>query len=746
MYIQQGQVQEIPASDGRPVTSKLFASVYQFILANFPCELEEQKHLAKRWFKDFSNFGTMPFHNAAERSRVAKKLYDMHGDAIYGVPGISKNCPSGKGSKPWLEGPEGLLIPVRDYHGEILSIMIRPRVQGDGPKYLFMSSSRHGGSSAKPTLHFPRSFRKMHDDETWITEGYLKAEILCDVHGLPTLGTPANNLEPAHWYIASNPLESWVLAYDMDTNEAAKRTTSKNLLKAFARYPDSDIKLAIWDPANGKGLDDLLQAGGTYQILDRQEAIKYLSQYATLDEQEELDEKEYYRTEWSEAKSLMGSYGKDMTFIPEWNDFLIWNGKIWEKDSYGPAILYKKHLDERLKSQLAKLAGMAREDALKDGSIKWLMSGHKLTRLNNVVSHLKSEVDMRKKVQEIPVVRNVITCPNGTVDLSNGELRNPKRSDWQQAFCPTKFDPQAQCPRWLKLLDDVFLGSQPLIHYVQKLFGMAITGQPNDHLFPVFVGDGRNGKSTILGTIQQVLGSGLAGAVDSNHLCKGNDRHPTWLSSFHGKRLMVAQETARGAELNVSLVKSLTGGDQITCRRMHENEWTFLPTHTLILCTNERPNIPESNTAIWARIALVPFKASFSVENGNLDTTLPVKILEESEGILNWLVQGSLLYQKEGLTKPDEIVKQVQEYREDNDPEQSIHMWLDQFTFDHDIWIRSGELYQHYYQWTLTAAIKALGIKNFTIAMSKQKEWERRTQKGYREFKKVVTKQMEIQA
>jgi len=733
-----------------PVVNKLHSEIYQFIMMSFPCELDEKKHLLQRFIKDPSGFGTMPFSNAAERSRVAAKLHERFGDEIFFVPGITKNNPSGRGMKPWIEGPEGLMIPVRNYDGSIQSIMIRPRIQGDGPKYLFMSSSRHGGNGAKPTLHFPQTFKKNQTEKqmVWITEGYLKAEVISQVYGLAILGSPSNTMEPVYWFMSANPLQTFVIAFDQDKDPETKKTTCRNILKAFMKFPQADLKMAVWDHAQGKGLDDFMVNGGTYEILDRSAAMDYLGKIVPINAAEDdgqQDDREFLRTEWSEALSLKARFGRDMAYVQEWNDFLVWNGTIWEQDSYGPAILYKKHLDERLRIQIDKLSGMSREDAMKDSSIKWLMAGHKLQRLNNVVSHLKSEADMRKKVMEIPVVRNVITCPNGTIDLTNGELRKNRRTDWQQSFCPTQYNPEAKCDRWLKLLDDVFLGSTDLIRYVQKLFGMALTGQPNDHLFPVFVGDGRNGKSTILGTIQQVLGPGLTGAVDSNHLCKGNDRHPTWLASFHGKRLMVAQETARGAELNVSLVKQLTGGDQITCRRMHENEWSFLPTHTLILCTNERPNIPESNTAIWARIALVPFKASFSKENGNLDTSLPVRILEEREGILNWLVQGSLLYQQEGLAKPDEVVRQVQEYREDNDPEQSIILWLDQFHAEPDQWIRSGELYQHYYQWTLSAAIKALGIKNFTIALTKNQAWERRTQKGYREFKRKFTAQQEIQ-
>lgn len=729
----------------QPDTNELWAAIYEYIFVKFTCENEEKQELSRRGGLHPGNYGTLPFSNSSARREVAQELLEKFGDEIFKCPGISKNCPSGKGTLPWIEGAEGLMIPVRDWQGRIQGILIRPRLQDGGAKYLWMTSSSKGGASATPRMHVPSITPHLLNqpgilDGLWITEGALKANVLSEIHHIPCVATPANNLEPATAFIESQPLQKFILAYDQDTNPTARKVTSKNLLKIYDRFPDHDFWLAVWDGTKAKGIDDLLQAGGDYQLLPKHEAIEYLKAHIGT-EQSEIEDYQYnpdgLKTEWTEATELIQAYGSDMKFISEWEDFLMWNGSTWEQDKYGPGILYKKFLDRRMQM-------MSSSDS-DDPALKWLIGGHKIARMNAVMAHLRTEVSMRKRVLDIPVVRNVLTCVNGTVDLTNGDIRKHRRDDWQMASCPTVYDPDATCPRWLQLLEDVFLGSKDLINYVQKLFGMSITGAPNDHVFPVFAGDGRNGKSTILGTIQKVLGMGLAGQVDSNHLCKGNDSHPTWLASFHGKRLMVAQETAKGMELNVALVKLLTGGDMITCRRLFQNEWSFHPTHTFILCTNEKPNIHESNIAIWSRIALVPFKASFSQENGNLETDLPTKILSESQGILTWLVQGALKYRAEGLAKPAEILKQNAEYREDSDPEESVTMWLSQFPVsEENLWVRSSELYQNYFNWCMEAGLKQLGIKNFSISMTKnERGWERRLLDGYKQFRRKVAPKIE---
>lgn len=95
-------------------TNPFNAAVYAAILERLKLLPEEQHELSRRGITDFTNYGSMPFNNAAVRSQIACELLETHGPDVFKVAGISKNNPSGKGTKPWLEGPEGLMIPVGD--------------------------------------------------------------------------------------------------------------------------------------------------------------------------------------------------------------------------------------------------------------------------------------------------------------------------------------------------------------------------------------------------------------------------------------------------------------------------------------------------------------------------------------------------------------------------------------------------------------------------------------------------------
>ena len=162
-----------------------------------------------------------------------------------------------------------------------------------------------------------------------------------------------------------------------------------------------------------------------------------------------------------------------------------------------------------------------------------------------------------------------------------------------------------------------------------------MTGDVSEQVLAVFYGVGSNGKSTLLNALQTTLGTDFTSAAPPSLLMeKKSEAHPTELAGLFGKRLIVAQETNAGARLAEATVKILTGGDNISARRMREDFWTFAPTHKFVLVTNHRPRILGNDHAIWRRLVLVPFARKFwnpdKSETGpdelKQDKTLAVKL------------------------------------------------------------------------------------------------------------------------
>ena len=137
------------------------------------------------------------------------------------------------------------------------------------------------------------------------------------------------------------------------------------------------------------------------------------------------------------------------------------------------------------------------------------------------------------------------------------------------------------------------------------------------------------------------------------------------LARLRATHLVVAMEANEGQKLDESLIKQMTGGDRITARFLHQEFFEFTPKFKIFLITNHLPTIHGTEKAIWRRIKKIPFEVT--IADNEIDKHLSEKLLQEASGILNWAIEGCLLWKKEGMTPPEEIVSATTEYRDEMD-------------------------------------------------------------------------------
>ncbi len=207
------------------------------------------------------------------------------------------------------------------------------------------------------------------------------------------------------------------------------------------------------------------------------------------------------------------------------------------------------------------------------------------------------------------------------------------------------FDLEAECPVWESFLDRIFDGNHNLITYVQRLVGYSLTGLTTEHVLPFLFGTGANGKSTFIETVFRLLGPNYSmKAMPDLLMVKLNESHPAERADLFRKRFVACVETKDGKRLAESLVKEMTGGDEIRTRRMREDFWGFSPTHHVWIVGNYKPEVNGTDHGIWRRIKLIPFDVVISKakQNGQFGD----KLSSELSGTLNWAIDGCLAGQK----------------------------------------------------------------------------------------------------
>lgn len=268
----------------------------------------------------------------------------------------------------------------------------------------------------------------------------------------------------------------------------------------------------------------------------------------------------------------------------------------------------------------------------------------------------------------------LLACTNGILDLRTGEMRPGHTSDRLRRVCPTEYDPTAKCPRFEQFIREI-MPDQETAEFLKRLFGYFISGSIRDHIFTVFWGqEGRNGKDTLLEAIHHVMGPLVAPIKTSAIMAKNMEpEHDSALMDLRGRRMVWASESGDRQPLDAAKIKQWTGGGMLKGRPPYgSKEIEFMPTHKLVLITNNKPKVSADDTAMWRRMVLIPFAMSFvetpvKPHDRLIDVTLPEQLRTEQKGILNWLVQGCLEWQRDGLKKPNLVLAATENYRSEED-------------------------------------------------------------------------------
>jgi putative DNA primase/helicase len=127
---------------------------------------------------------------------------------------------------------------------------------------------------------------------------------------------------------------------------------------------------------------------------------------------------------------------------------------------------------------------------------------------------------------------------------------------------------------------------------------------------------------------------------------------------LRGSRLVTVSETEEGRAQAESRIKEITGGTMISARYMRRIFFTYLPQFKLTIVGNHKPALHNVDDAIRRRCNIVPFVR----KPAKPDPTLEAKLRKEMPGILRWMIDGCLAWQKLGLRRPKAVEEATQEY------------------------------------------------------------------------------------
>ena len=175
-------------------------------------------------------------------------------------------------------------------------------------------------------------------------------------------------------------------------------------------------------------------------------------------------------------------------------------------------------------------------------------------------------------------------------------------------------------------LIETLLGHFPedVLIYLKAALGWAMHGIPSRRFY-LIMGQGNEGKSTLLQLIQATLGE-YAVSFSKHAIEKASfsgERSSPELESFMSSRIACCSDTMEANDkLDFGRIKALSGGDTISWRKQYHNYSPGVATATMFIVVNKIPKLGLSDPAIEDRIHILPYPRL----PGDADKTLITKV------------------------------------------------------------------------------------------------------------------------
>jgi len=425
-------------------------------------------------------------------------------------------------------------------------------------------------------------------------------------------------------------------------------------------------------------------------------------------------------TDMGNAERLIKRHGEYLRYCYETGYWLVWNGKVWEKDTGAQIMALAKETVRGIYAEVANTRDDRQRKELADHAKK----SESESKLNAMITLARDFVPI--KVQDLDANNMFFNCQNGTIDLRTGILNLHKRVDFITLISPVEYDPNAHSDLWEKHLLRVTGNDRELIAYLQRVFGYCLTGETKEQVMFFIYGPTKTGKSKTIGAIVWVLGDYAKQTPSETLLIRRYSAHSD-KARLVGSRMVVAVEAEKGEKLASALIKNMTGEDRMTARFLYKEHFEFYPTFKIVLVANDKPLIRGEDSAMWERVKLIPFKQFIPLAERDKD--LGEKLKEEGAGILTWMVKGCLEWQKhKDLLEPQEVSTETAIYRSEMD---ILGDFLDDCCIvERTARVAHSDLYQAYEEWCQHNDEEPITKKMLTIELQSRNFFAKRGHAG----------------
>ena len=228
----------------------------------------------------------------------------------------------------------------------------------------------------------------------------------------------------------------------------------------------------------------------------------------------------------------------------------------------------------------------------------------------------------------------LINLKNGIFDMTTMNLMPHSHAIPFRTQLDVSYDQRAYPKRFMRFLMEVLEDKQDRQTILEMFATALLRNTLNMEKAVMLIGDGANGKSTLLSTIADVFGAENVSGVSIHDLLWNRFSK----ADLDAKMLNIYGDIS-SKDLNyVGVLKSIITGEGITVEKKNKGSFIMRPYAKLFFAANRLPEVNEDTDAIYRRFLIIEFKRQFKGSDDNRTLLLELTTEGEKSGILNLLL------------------------------------------------------------------------------------------------------------
>jgi P4 family phage/plasmid primase-like protien len=313
---------------------------------------------------------------------------------------------------------------------------------------------------------------------------------------------------------------------------------------------------------------------------------------------------------------------------------------------------------------------------------------------------------------------HIVNLQNGLLDLETLQVRPHSPDVLTTSQLPVSYDPAATCPRIIQFWQEV---SQPQdLPLLGEIAGWLLWPEYKVHVAIMLLGQGRNGKGTLLRLLTAFLGTQNVSNVTLQDLVA--DRFAK--ADLYGKLANIGGDIPSKDLSDTAPFRMLTGEDDNRAQEKYKPAFSFRNNAKLLFSANVLPRSPDDTYAFYSRWIILEFLNRFNPVEGTGDPDLLAKLTtsQELSGLLNLALEGlARLRANRWRFSYSKTVEDVElMYKRNANP--VLAFLLDECEPATDSYIEKGVFFNRFKAYAERHGIRPMSVTRFGILLKDQAE------------------------